>query len=90
VGLFLDEDCPKLLSELHEAVLRRDSQMLERAAHALKGMVGEFCAKPAFEAALRLQMIGYNGDLSRVDDAYVGFKKEIEQLRQVLIKLASD
>ena len=90
VGLFLDEDCPKLMTNLREAVARCDSKGVQSAAHALKGLTGEFCAKPAFEAALTLETIGRNGDLSRVEEAYAVLQKEIERLKGVLIALANE
>ena len=86
VGLFLEQDYPKLWPELEAAVSSRDSEALEKAAHALKGLVGELCAKPAFESALRLEMMGRNGDLSGLAEEYPIFSREIEQVRQALIE----
>jgi len=87
VRLLLDEDYPKQLSELQKAVSRRDSKTLENAAHAFKGLVGAFCAGPAYEAALRLEMMGRNGVLSRLDEEYTIFEKEIKRLKQALVAL---
>ena len=88
VGLFLDQDCPRLLPELQEAVSNCDSKALEHAAHALKGLVGEFYARPAFEAALRLETSGRNGNLEGIEEEYDVFKTEIERLKASLIALA--
>ena len=54
VDLFLDS-YHKLLSEIREAIARRDINMLERAAHTFKGSVSNFSAHKAFELALKLE-----------------------------------
>jgi HPt (histidine-containing phosphotransfer) domain-containing protein len=76
------------LPELQEAVSNCDSKALEHAAHALKGLVGEFYARPAFEAALRLETSGRNGNLEGIEEEYDVFKTEIERLKASLIALA--
>jgi CheY-like chemotaxis protein/HPt (histidine-containing phosphotransfer) domain-containing protein len=86
VELFFD-DCPRMLSEVHKAVAGRDSQTLERAAHTLKGSVGNFAARPAFEAALKLEMIGREGSLAHAEEAYAALEKEIERLQPALAGL---
>ncbi|MGZ8217797.1 response regulator [Methylomagnum sp.] len=61
---------PVLLADIKDAIARRDSQELERAAHTLKSSVGNFAAKGAFEAALRLEKMGAGGNLTEVESAY--------------------
>ena len=53
-GLFLGE-CPRRMADIHRAIDRRDGPELQRAAHYLKGSVGNFGARRAFEAAGRLE-----------------------------------
>ena len=48
----LDEDSPALLEQIRTAAASRDAENLVQAAHALKGMLANFCAEPA-EAACR-------------------------------------
>ncbi len=43
-GLFLEE-CPKLFTEIQDAVSRKDTKALARTAHTFKGSVGNFGAK---------------------------------------------
>jgi two-component system, sensor histidine kinase and response regulator len=50
VGLFL-EDSPPLLNDLRAGVAGHDAAMVERAAHTLKGSVGNFAAKRLAELA---------------------------------------
>ena len=82
VRLFLDQDCPRLLSELQEAVAKRDSDAIASAAHGLKGLVGEFFAQSAYDAALELEIIGRDADLSRVEEAYTCLNDAIEKLKE--------
>ena len=42
----LDEDGPVLLEELRAAVSARDATALVKSAHALKGMLANFCTRP--------------------------------------------
>ena len=47
---------------------RRDGQALERAAHKLKGSVGNFGAHEAFDGALRLEAMGREADFAHSDE----------------------
>lgn len=83
VALFLKE-LPELLTNLHEAVMARDASRIERAAHKLKGSVGNFAAHPAFEAALKLEVLGRDGGLSEADPLYAELEKEIQRLKPAM------
>ncbi len=83
VELFLD-DYPKRLSEMLDAISKGDNKVLERAAHTLKGSIGNFSVNQSYEAALKLEEIGRNGDLSKAEEACNSLKKEIERLKVAL------
>ena len=82
-GLFLEE-LPQGLAAIREAISRRDARNLERAAHALKGSVGNFVAQRAFDAALELEMMGREGNLEGVDEAFANLERELARLEPVL------
>jgi PAS domain S-box-containing protein len=84
--LFFD-DSTNLLSEIQEAIAARNSHRLERAAHTLKGSVGNFAAQNAFEAAFRLETIGRSGDLANAEEACFDLEKEIFHLKSALARL---
>jgi len=86
VGLFL-EDCPRLLSDVQEAVACGDSQALARAAHAVKGSVANFTARDAFEAALALETIARDGDMARAERACAVLERKIKRLSSALASL---
>jgi PAS domain S-box-containing protein len=86
VGLFLEE-LPELLTNLREAVTAGDAKAIERAAHKLKGSVGNFAAQPAFEAAFRLEKIGRAGDLTEAESGFQALLQEIEPLKLAFAEL---
>jgi len=89
IGLFFDE-IPGLLSAIQESITHCDAKTLERAAHTLKGAVGNFSAKAAQQAALRLEMMGRSGDLTTVKEAYVELEKEVARLGDALTALREE
>src|SRR5262249_58456686 len=70
VRLFL-ADYPQRLAEIKEAINRGDGNALARAAHALKGSVGNFAAKNAFVVAQRLETIGRNRELQTAGEEVI-------------------
>ncbi|MBI2834919.1 MAG: response regulator [Acidobacteria bacterium] len=80
-------DCPRRLGVIKVAIARQDCSTLERAAHFLKGSVGNFCAPAVFEAALRLERMARNGDLSGAEEAAARLEDGIERLRRALLAL---
>jgi PAS domain S-box-containing protein len=85
-GLFLEES-PLLLDKMKAALNRGDCRELERAAHTVKGSVGNFVARPAFLAAQRLEQIGRDGNLCEAEVAYKALDEELERLRPALLAL---
>jgi two-component system sensor histidine kinase/response regulator len=87
-GMFL-EDCPKLLSEIREAVARRDGPALKLAAHTLKGSIGVFKDPDAFEAAFRMERVGRDIDWDRAEEASAVLTGEMARLTAVLADLTA-
>ena len=56
--------CPKLLGEVRDSILRGDAPTAENTAHKFKASVGSFGAQRAYQAALRLEELGGAGDLT--------------------------
>ncbi len=77
---------PKQLHEIHEGIEKNDAAKIAQVAHTIKGAVGNFGAKPAFEAALRLEGIGKSENLSEAVGAFDALKGELERLEQELKK----
>jgi len=62
-GIFLTE-CPRMLDQIRAALGATDSKALERAAHALKGSVGNFAMPGPWESVQRLELLAKSGQLS--------------------------
>jgi CheY-like chemotaxis protein len=75
------------LEGIVQAIRKKDADALEKAAHSLKGSVGNLGAKRAYGAAYRLESIGKEGRLSEAKGALAELKKELEELKIALKKL---
>ncbi len=76
-----------MMSDLREAVSRRDAGAVEKAAHALKGSVSNFVAKEAFEAAQQLEQVGRAGELDRAGETLTRLEEAIRRLGSALAEL---
>ena len=88
-ALFVVE-CPRMLSVVHEAIARQDAKMLERAAHALKGSVGNFAAPAALDAALTLEMAADGADFEQARLACAILEQALERLTNALAGLGKE
>jgi CheY-like chemotaxis protein/HPt (histidine-containing phosphotransfer) domain-containing protein len=82
-SIFLDA-APAMLAEVTAAAERGDAPALERAAHRLKGSVGNFAATEAFDAADRLERAGASGDLGEVADLLAALETALDEARAAL------
>ena len=80
----LDEDTPALLERIWTAARSRDPAALVPPAHALKGMLGNFCAEPAQNAARELETIGRQARLDDIEAAAERVAQETERLKAAL------
>ena len=78
---------PAQVAQLHEAIGRGDGPTVYRLAHTLVGAVGIFGAKPAVEAAARLEKMGRQGDLAAAEEAWKGLNTALDQLKPALTAL---
>jgi PAS domain S-box-containing protein len=79
IEMFLQE-CPKLLEGVRQAAAQGNAHLLERAAHALKGSVGDIAASQAFDAARTLEYLARDGKLDGAGAALGSLESSIEQL----------
>ena len=81
------EDYPPMLGEIRNAITGREASVLRRTAHALKGMVGNFQAKTAAEAARILEEKGKNGDFEDAGPAYDTLADEMDRLERNMVEM---
>ena len=70
---------PALWGRLIDSVADNDCPATERAAHTIKGSVANFGAKTAAAAALRLELMGRQQNLSSADGALADLEREINR-----------
>ena len=81
-GMFI-ETCPDYIAGIKEGIAGNDGGVLEREAHSLKGAVGNFGAREAYEVAHRLEKLGKEGEMATAAG-------ELSNLENALNALASE
>ena len=76
----LASDGRTLVSEIRAAIAAGDAPALGRSAHALKGMISNFCAPAAQDAALAMEKLGKSGDLAAAPRAADALGTQVESL----------
>jgi HPt (histidine-containing phosphotransfer) domain-containing protein len=85
--LFL-ADQSRLMANIEKAVAGRDSAKLARAAHELKGAVGNFGAARAVEAAGKLEAMAWADELDSAEKVLATLRVEVAAVTRVLATLA--
>jgi histidine phosphotransfer protein HptB len=84
------EDYPRLLREIHEAIRQQHAHHLNLYAHALKGSVLNFGARAASAAALRLEVMGKDGHLLEAEEAAGMLETEMNRVLPALAAFDKD
>jgi two-component system sensor histidine kinase/response regulator len=88
-SLFFD-DSANLMGEIRDALKIGDAKKLERGAHTLKGSVSNFFAKGAYDAALKLEIMGREGKIGDAKAALSELDRQIERLVSALWTFAEE
>jgi CheY-like chemotaxis protein/HPt (histidine-containing phosphotransfer) domain-containing protein len=78
-GMFI-ENCPDYIAKIKEAIAGNDAGILEREAHSLKGAVGNFGAKEAYEVAYRLEKLGKEGKMATAQEGLSNLERSLNEL----------
>ena len=81
----LEGEAPVLIEQARAALEQADFQALHRAAHSLKGAVGNFGNGPAFRAAEKLEACARSG--AGADDAEAACHRLESELKRLLASL---
>jgi len=87
VELFL-KGLPNSLASLRDAIARQDAHALGRAAHKLKGEIGNFTTLGAYGTLAKLEAMGCQGELSDAGGDFRCLEKETQDLALNLQSLA--
>ena len=85
-ALFL-ETCPQLMENTHAALCAGEFPTLARAAHTLKGSLGNFAAGAAFEASLKLEKAAKQSDHEMAQQAWNQLVAEVKKVTVALEQL---
>src|SRR5262245_35613438 len=80
----------QMLDEVRRAVQAGDPAAVGFMAHALKGAVANFSEGAAFQLALRLEMMGKQGDRSAAAGALRELESAVERLGRALTRLTQE
>jgi CheY-like chemotaxis protein len=86
IQVFLDT-YPGLLSDLEQAVARRDAPTVYRGAHTLKGVVGNFGVRGPAEVAGRLEALGRAGRLDGAAELYAELAAAVRRMAPALERM---
>jgi two-component system, sensor histidine kinase and response regulator len=89
VRVFLT-DYPQRAAEIKEAARRGDAVAAERAAHTLKGALGNFARNSAIAAAQELETMAKRGDLDAAGDACATLDSELALLAEELRRMTTN
>ncbi|MHB9074819.1 MAG: response regulator [Desulfobaccales bacterium] len=82
-----NEDAPKLLLDMQQALTANDAELFRRAAHSLKSNSAQIGATKLSELAKGLEMLGKAGRLAEVSDTVALAEAEYSLVRQALQEL---
>ena len=80
----LEEDVPPLVEQLGQATASRNAEAIATSAHAIKGMLANFCAEPAETAARTVETMGRTNQLEEIEAAVEALTRETDRLREAL------
>jgi len=81
---------PNLMSQIEEGIAVGDGKVVGFGAHSLKGMSYNLSAGLVARAALELEKMGKDGDLSQAEKTYAVLKKEVERLKTAVTSLMKE
>ncbi len=79
IELFLS-NLPKQMNDINQAIEKRDPQSLSFAAHACKGMIGNYTKLAPFQLLILLEEDAKSGQLDESHIKYQSLEKELSQL----------
>src|SRR5712671_4761226 len=89
IALF-GEDAPPKLKQLKSALETGDSQALKQAAHALKGMMGNFAANEAYATAFQLETMGRTGRWDHARETLERLEQQVKLVQKNLAELTAE
>jgi two-component system sensor histidine kinase/response regulator len=83
-------DYPEMLNNINDAIQANDALALQRTAHALKGMLGNFQVETAAQKAYDLEKMGSEGTLEQAADIYAQLSAELDSLERMFLDMSRE
>lgn len=83
------QELPAQRAAVRDAVHRRDAEALAQGAHVVVGSAGNFLARDAMAAALRLETMGRDGQLAGADVALAALETALDSFTIALQELTA-
>lgn len=83
IEVFL-EDAPVIRQQLCSAIAEKDSDLVQRFAHSLRGLAANFNATLVYDLATQLENAGKVGELSTAIPLMTQLDDALEQFREAL------
>ena len=83
VQVFIEESAGQLAA-IEQGIQEADAGAVEKAAHALKGAVGNFSAQRSHDLAYHLEILGRERRLDDLPQAFAELEQELESLTEAL------
>jgi CheY-like chemotaxis protein/HPt (histidine-containing phosphotransfer) domain-containing protein len=83
-------DYPQMMTDIKQAIDQQDPSKLERTAHALKGMLGNFQVASSVEKAFTLEKLGRNETFDNAADTYDSLADELSRLEEVFVNMSQE
>ncbi|MDX8408898.1 MAG: response regulator [Mariprofundales bacterium] len=84
----LQQDLPKQMAALEQALASEDCERIWPVAHKLKGALGNLGENRVTQTALQLEQVGKRGDLSQCQDRFLHLQSMVEQLLSALTRVS--
>jgi two-component system sensor histidine kinase/response regulator len=78
------EEAPKLLATLRESIADRNSEMVERTAHSLKGQLGYLGVVGAAQKSRELEEVGHRGEFQKANLVLAELEAEVTAIIEVM------
>jgi two-component system, sensor histidine kinase and response regulator len=89
VFIFVEESSYQM-EEIRQGIQGADASAVERAAHTIKGTVGNFAAQRTYELAYRLEVLSRERRLSELSQVFSELEQEMNLLKDALLKAAEN
>ncbi len=80
-------DYPKMLQEIEGAIDAKDAPTLQRTAHALKGMLGNFQVETAVQKAYTLEKMGGAATFDQTKEIFTQLSDELDTLERMFLDI---